>query len=85
MASTVTTNAVAGAIMNPAEASGNPVESKCKRILFWTESNSHFILSCSTLYEKYLIILMPNHTVLAIHKKFRQIEAKYRILYQILH
>ena len=28
MASTVTTNAVAGAIMNPAEASGNPVESK---------------------------------------------------------
>ena len=34
MASTVITNAVAGAIMNPAEASGNPVESKCKRILF---------------------------------------------------
>ena len=46
MASTVTTNAVAGAIMNPAEASGNPVESKnlskIDKSSVRMESNSHF-------------------------------------------
>ena len=46
MASTVTTNAVAGAIMNPAEASGNPVESKCfikERFLFeWNQIHNFF-------------------------------------------
>ena len=39
MASTVTTNAVAGAIMNPAEASGNPVESKW---IFFLKKRLHF-------------------------------------------